>query len=88
MPQVEITIIHGPNLEVYFVGAFDLQIIPRTGEYISFDIGCDYDPVIFEVKYIYHKIEPKCSTEIHVSPLDEKVFEYAKAEAGFRWGGA
>ena len=80
MANVEIMIVVGPNLEEYFLGDFDLDILPRAGEFIFCDIG---DSVVFEVKYLYHFIKPKSLTQIWISPIDEKSFKEVATESGF-----
>ena len=80
MATVKIMILVGPNSEQYPLGLFELDILPRAGEFIFCDIGDE--PVVFEVKDLRHFINPNFPTQIWISPIDEKEFEEIKEASG------
>jgi|GEM_PF-3041639 len=80
MAKVQIVIDGGPYPEEYSLGLFNLKIVPRKGEFIFYDIG---DSMSFEVRHVWHFINPKAPIEIRIAPLDEKYFEEVGTETGF-----
>jgi hypothetical protein len=80
MAKVEIVIEGGPYPGEYRLGLFDLEILPRKGESVFHDIG---DSMVFEVRDVWHFINPKTPIQIRLAPLDEKNFEDVGTETGF-----
>jgi hypothetical protein len=60
----------------YSLGLFEIDIIPRIGETVYYEEDGSDRPGFYNVKFVYHHIEPKCPTEILIiSDEDEKYFD-------------
>jgi len=51
---------------------YDLEILPRKGESVFYDIG---DSAVFEVRDVWHCVKPNAPMQIRIVPIDEKDFE-------------
>jgi hypothetical protein len=72
MSQAKLVIIEGPNYERHSLGLFDLEIIPRIGECIFYEIEGDDGPKAYKVNDIIHNLQPREPVEIWMVSLDEK----------------
>jgi len=80
MAKVEIVIEGGPYPEEFPLGMYDLEILPRKGESVFYDIG---DSVVFEVRDVWHCVKPNAPMQIRIVPIDEKDFEEVGMKTGF-----
>ena len=73
MSQAKLVIIEGPNYERHSLGLIDLEVFPRTGEFIWYEREGDDGPKPYGVKDFNYFLKPKGPVEIWlVSPDDEK----------------
>lgn len=69
MIQVKLIIVD-VNADFDSLGLFDLDVIPRTGEYIWHERTGDDGPKPYLVKQVNHLTEPKSPTEIWLQSHD------------------
>jgi hypothetical protein len=71
MEKIEFIILQGPNLEPCTIGLFDLDFIPRIGEFVCYGNEIDDDLVLCRVMDICHNIKPKSPVVIHIMSIDD-----------------
>jgi hypothetical protein len=60
----------------YSLGSFEVEIVPRIGETVYYEVDNDDGPGFYNVKFVYHHIEPKSPTKIIIiSDDDEEYFD-------------
>ena len=73
MIQVELFIVSEQLYERYSLGLFDLETIPRIGEFVFFDNEKIKGEGIYKVKDVIHKVEPKLPTAILMVSIEDDV---------------
>lgn len=72
MNQVELIILLPQSGDQYSQGLFDLESIPRMGEFIFYDRWEGAKEGIYKVMEVTHKIEPKGPITIFMVSIEEE----------------
>jgi hypothetical protein len=71
MSKVELLIVEGANSNQCSLGFFELDTIPRVGEFVFHDLEATARPGIYKVKDVIHKVEPKMPIAILMVDIED-----------------
>lgn len=74
MSQVKFFIVEGPNYEHLSIGLFEMEVIPRIGEFVLYEKEGD-DPHLYKAKDVVHSImAPETPIEIWLVSLEDEKY--------------
>ena len=74
MNSIKLVLIEGPNYERQSLGVFDLDVIPRVGEFIWIETEGGEELIPYKVKDVNHFVKPKAPTEIWLVSLEDEKY--------------
>jgi hypothetical protein len=70
MIQVKLTLVKEDNYDSYFLGLYEVETLPRAGEYIFYTSESRKGGINYRVKSVIHILKPEPSTELLIVSIE------------------